>query len=107
MPDIGNEGGCGFRGQIHLGRAPVRPRGDPWHTEMRQGVVGMGQQREHRQQGIGGKRQKRIQFEFSRGGGHSDFEIVREDAHARLLHHFGDDRIDLTRHDAGAGLDGR
>ena len=53
---------------------------------------------------MGHQGQEGVEFQAARGAGQGQGGIVADHQHGRLADRLGNDRIDLARHDGGAGL---
>ena len=77
---------------------------DPHDTQLPQGRHPAGEQIDRLENRLGDHRFHDVELKLSRLSGEGQRHIVSHDLEADLVHHLGDHRIDLCRHDGGSGL---
>ena len=77
---------------------------DAFDAVLAQGVKAVGEQVDGLEEAVGDDGFHHVQFELTVVGGKGDGHVVADHLIAHLVHHFGDDRVDLARHDGRTGL---
>ena len=105
VADMGAQGRDDAHAVVHHGLAPRGVGRDPHDAVVHQCMYRVGQGLHRLDEMIKDNGLKGVELQLSAFRCHGDGHIVANDIEGHLAHHFGDDRVDLARHDRAARLE--
>ena len=107
VADVGVECGDDANGVGDCAAQVFPVGGDALHAAFGQGEAAVAQVAHTFEQAVGNDGLEGVELQLAGLGGEGDGDVVADDFEGDLVHHLGNHRVHLARHDAGARLHGR